>query len=61
LTGKVSKVSPGAVNTEIVLKLKGGAEVVSIITNQSAQALALKVKDTAQAVIKASSVMLAVE
>lgn len=59
--GKVVKVSPGVVNTEVVLELAGGAQVVSIITRESAEKLALVPGKEAYAVIKASNIMLAVE
>jgi len=61
LKGKVKRVTQGAVNTEVVIQLAGGAEVVSIITKASAKALGLKKGKDVQAVIKASSVMIAVE
>ena len=41
LKGKVKQVTPGAVNTEVILELPGGVEVVSIITKHSAEALGL--------------------
>lgn len=61
LKGKVIKVTPGAVNTEVILQLPGGAQVVSIITKSSAENLGLAVGKEAYAVIKASSVMIAVD
>jgi molybdopterin-binding protein len=61
IKGKVKRVTPGAVNTEIVLELPGGAEIVSIITKHSAEDLGLEVGKDAYAVIKASSVMMAVD
>jgi molybdopterin-binding protein len=61
LKGKVTKVTPGAVNSEIILQLPGGAEVVSIITKSSAEKLGLAPGKEAYAVIKASSVMMAVD
>jgi molybdopterin-binding protein len=61
LKGKVIKVIPGAVNSEIILELPGGAQVVSIITKESAENLGLAVGKTAYAVIKASSVMIAID
>jgi molybdopterin-binding protein len=61
LKGKVVKITPGAVNSEIVLELPGGAQVVSIITKQSAEGLGLVVGKTAYAVIKASNVMIGVD
>jgi molybdopterin-binding protein len=61
LKGKVVKVTHGAVNSEVVLELAPGLEVVAIITRQSAESLSLSEGSEAYAVIKASSVMLAVD
>jgi molybdopterin-binding protein len=61
LKGTVKKVIPGAVNSEIIIQLPGGAEIVSIITKESAEMLGLKEGKAAYAVIKASSVMIAVD
>ncbi len=61
LKGKITKVIPGAVNTEIVLELPGGAQVVSIITKESAETLKLAPGKEAYAIIKASSVMIGVD
>ena len=36
LKGKVKQVKAGAVNTEVIVELPGGAEIVSIITKESA-------------------------
>jgi molybdopterin-binding protein len=54
-------VTQGAVNSEIVLELAPGLEVVSIITRQSAETLGLVVGADAYAVVKASNVMIAVD
>jgi molybdopterin-binding protein len=61
LKGKVVKIIPGAVNSEVILELPGGAQVVSIITKESCESLGLAVGKSAYAVIKASSVMVAVD
>jgi molybdopterin-binding protein len=61
LQGKVKKVTHGAVNSEVVIELPGGAELVSIITKTSAENLNLAVGSEVHAVIKASSVMIAVD
>lgn len=61
LKGKVKKVTIGAVNSEVVVALPGGTEVVSIITKASAKALGLKKGKEVYAVIKASNVMIAVD
>ena len=54
---KVKQITPGAVNTEVVIELPGGTEVVSVITKHSAEHLALTQGKDVYAVIKASSVM----
>jgi molybdopterin-binding protein len=61
LKGTVKSVTHGAVNSEIVLELSGGEEVVAIITKESAENLGLEEGKPAYAVIKASSVMVAVD
>ncbi len=61
LKGTVRSVTHGAVNSEIVLELPGGAQLVSIITKQSAENLKLEPGSEAYAVIKASNVMVAVD
>ena len=58
LKGKVKKVTPGAVNTEVLVELPGGAEVVSIITKDSAEKLGLAPGKDVYAIIKASNVMI---
>ncbi len=61
LKGKVKKVVSGMVNSEIVIELPGGAEIISIITKTSAENLNLKEGSEAYAVIKASNVMIAID
>jgi molybdopterin-binding protein len=61
LKGKVSKVDIGAVNAEITVELAGGAEVVSIITKESAQTMGLEEGLEVYAVIKATNVMIGVD
>jgi len=58
LAGTVTKVTRGAVNAEVDLALKGGGDVVAVITNTSADSLGLKEGKSAYAIIKASSVMI---
>lgn len=57
LQGKVIKVSEGAVNTEIVIELPGGDNIVSVISKKSASALDLAPGKACYAIIKASNVM----
>ena len=60
LTGKISRVQPGAVNTEVVIEVNGGGTVAAIVTNESAQSLGLAEGKTASAIFKASSVIIGV-
>jgi molybdopterin-binding protein len=61
LHGKVVGIVKGAVNSEVTIQLPGGEQIVSIITNASVISLELKKGKDAYAVIKASSVMVAVD
>lgn len=61
LKGKVTKVVPGAVNTEVTVEVAPGVEVVSIITKSSADTLGLTVGSDVYAVVKSSDVMIAVD
>jgi molybdopterin-binding protein len=61
LKGKIKQIKVGAVNTEILLDLGHGIEVVSIITKESADNLQLANGKEAYAVVKASNVMIAVD
>lgn len=61
LKGRVVALTPGAVNVEVVIEVAPGVQVVSIITKSSAENLGLAVGKDAYAVVKASSVMVAVD
>jgi molybdopterin-binding protein len=61
LKGTVKSVEHGAVNSEVVIQMPGGQEIVSIITKNSAEMLGLSVGKEAYAVIKASEVMIATD
>jgi len=61
IKGKVKSVTSGAVNSEIIVEIPGGAEIVSIITKKSADDLKLAPGKPVYAVIKASNVMIAVD
>jgi molybdopterin-binding protein len=61
LKGKVTKVVEGVVNCEVTLEIAPSVEIVSIITKVSAVSLGLEEGKIASAVIKASSVMVAVD
>jgi len=59
LTGKVDAVMAGAVNSEVLVRLPGGALVVAIVTNASVGGMGLRQGDEVTAMFKASSVFLA--
>jgi molybdopterin-binding protein len=61
IKGTVKSVEQGAVNTEVVVEIAPGVEVVSIITKESAHKLEVTVGKEVFAVIKSSDVMIAVE
>lgn len=61
LSGVIAKVTDGAVSSEVVVSLPGGAEIVSSITKESAHALGLKEGEKVSAVIKASNVIIGVD
>ncbi len=61
LKGTVKKVTPGAVNTELIIETSSGEQIVSVITKESAENLGLKVGKEVYAVIKASNVMVAID
>lgn len=61
IPGKVKELTNGAVNSEVVIEVAPGVEVVSIITKHSVEALGLKVGSPVKAMVKASNVMVVVD
>jgi molybdopterin-binding protein len=61
LKGKVKKVTVGTVNSEVIVELPGGQEIVAMITKASAENLALKPGKEAYVIIKASNVIIGVD
>lgn len=61
LGGRITKVTHGAVESEIVIQLSPGVEIVSTITKSSAEKMNLKPGDQAHAIIKASNVIVGVD
>ena len=57
LQGVITRLQPGAVNSEVVIELPGGGAIAAIITLESSTALGLAVGQTATAIFKASSVI----
>jgi molybdate transport system regulatory protein len=60
LAGKVSAVTPGAVNAEVVIDLDGGGSIAAIVTEGSVKSLGLTPGKPAIALFKATSVIVAV-
>lgn len=60
LQGTITKVTGGAVNSEIDITLNGGELVAATVTNDSVDNLGLNVGQPATAIFKAGSVILAV-
>jgi len=60
LVGKISRITPGNVNTEVVMQLEGGNSVSVVITNDSVTNLCLAVGVEVCAVFKASSVIMGI-
>jgi molybdopterin-binding protein len=61
LKGKVTKIVNGAVNSEVMIELPGGTQLVSVITKSSVESLGLKIGMEVFAVVKASNVMVAID
>ena len=59
--GKVSKITHGPVNAEVILTLDGGQQIAAVITNQSVNSLGLAEGGVAYAIVKASTIMIGVD
>lgn len=59
MRGVVSAVTPGAVNSEVTLKVSDGVQIVAIVTRESVKTLGLEPGVPALALIKSSAVILA--
>ena len=57
MKGKIKSMTSGVVNTELVIELPGGTELVSVITKHSAESMSLDVGKEVYAVVKANNVM----
>jgi molybdopterin-binding protein len=58
---KIKQIKTGVVNSEVVLELPNGNELVSIITKESVEKLGLAQGKDAYAIIKASNIMVGVD
>jgi molybdopterin-binding protein len=61
IKGKITKIIPGAINSEVIIQTTSGEEIVSVITKESVESLDLKEGKQVYAVIKASNVMVAID
>ncbi len=61
LKGTIKSIEDGAVNSQVVIELSNGVEVVSIITKDSAERLNLAAGKEVYAVVKASDVMIGID
>jgi len=59
--GTIRKIVRGPVSTEVTLEIAPRVEIVSVITSHSARRLKLRKGGRAHALIKADSVMVAVD
>ncbi|NOT84939.1 MAG: TOBE domain-containing protein [Methylococcaceae bacterium] len=60
LTGTVTRIQKGGINTEVVIALKGGDSLAATVTNDSVESLGLVVGNPATAVFKAGAVIVGV-
>lgn len=58
LEGRITQITPGAVNAEVSVQLKGGNVVVAVVTMASVEALGLAEGMAVLAIIKASSIII---
>ncbi|WP_027721146.1 TOBE domain-containing protein [Maridesulfovibrio zosterae] len=59
IPGKIKQITVGLVNAEVIIEVAPGVEVASVITKHSVENMDLKEGDTVNAMIKATSVMVA--
>ena len=58
IPGKISSITTGMVNTEVVIEVAPGVTVTSVITKHSAEDMGLQEGQTVKAMVKATEVML---
>jgi molybdopterin-binding protein len=61
LKGTIKMIKKGPVNSEIIVSLSGGNEIVSVITTYSAEKMELKEGSLVYVVVKASEVMIGID
>lgn len=58
IPGTIKEVTQGAVNSEVIIEVSPGVEIVSIITKRSVDNMGLKPGLKVKAMVKASNVMI---
>ena len=61
LPGTVVSITKGIVTAQVVVRLAGGNEIVSVITMDSVKHLRLKKGSKVKAIVKSTEVMIAVD
>jgi molybdopterin-binding protein len=61
LKGRILSYEIGSVNVEVVIEIKPGIEITSVITKNSFEKLGLEKGSEAYAIIKGSNVMIGVD
>lgn len=61
LKGKVKSITQGSVNTDVVVELAGGQQIVSMISKESTANLQIQQGKDVYAIVKATSVMVGVD
>jgi molybdopterin-binding protein len=61
LAGVVRKITSGPINSEVVIELAEGLDLVAVVTRESAQNLELQEGKKVHAIVKASNVIVGVE
>jgi molybdopterin-binding protein len=61
LAGTIASIKKGVVTAEVVVRLAGGEEIVSVITLESVSSLGLKKGSKVKAIVKSTEVMIAVD
>jgi len=59
--GTVVSIKKGVVTAEVVVRMTGGVEIVSVITLESVNSLGLKKGSKVKAIVKSTEVMIAVD
>ncbi|MCL4561568.1 MAG: molybdopterin-binding protein [Chloroflexi bacterium] len=59
--GKIKKINPGMITSEVTIELSAGTEITATITKASVERLDLREGGQAYAIIKASNIIIGVD